>query len=70
MKKTVKINGMHCKHCAKRLETALNALEGVKVKVSFKENVAFITMKQPVADAEIITAIEGEGYEVVTIEEA
>ena len=61
---------MHCKHCAKRLETALNALEGVKVKVSFKENVAFITIETTGRGCEIITAIEDEGYEVVTIEEA
>ncbi len=44
MKKVVKINGMTCEHCQKRVQTALDALPGIKAKVNHKKGEAVITV--------------------------
>ena len=45
-KKTISIEGMHCEHCAKKVESTLNSIEGVdKVKVNLSKKEAIITSK-------------------------
>lgn len=42
-RKTLKISGMHCEHCANTVTNALNGLDGVTAKVSLKENCAEVS---------------------------
>ncbi|MGN0350229.1 MAG: heavy-metal-associated domain-containing protein, partial [Roseburia sp.] len=62
------IEGMTCKHCKARIESRLNALDGVSAKVNLKKKTAVVSMEKDVEDEVIKKAIENVGYEVVKIE--
>lgn len=64
MSKNVKIEGMSCMHCVKHVENALSALEGVE---SFKVEVGSAVVEGNVSDEALKSAIEEEGYDVVSI---
>ena len=67
-KKVVIIEGMHCEHCAKKVENALLALEGVsKVKINLKTKEATILLSGPVQDDVIKEQIETLDYTVLEI---
>ena len=57
---------IHCDHCASSIEGAVGAIEGVeKVKVQIAERTVDVTYDDVSVDrAAIVTAIEGQGYEV------
>jgi len=64
MKTVLKVDGMSCKHCVKRVEEAAKSVAGVKgVSVDLKKGQAEI-----VHDADIIGAVKAaiaeQGYEV------
>lgn len=67
MQRVVKIEGMMCEHCAKRVEAALAAVSGVEsVEVKLKKKSAVVKGE---ADAEALKeAVKAAGYEVVGIE--
>lgn len=65
MKKTIKIEGMHCSHCSARVEKALAAL-GLTAKVDLAAKCAIVEGKD-VADNELRDAVEDLGFEVVSI---
>ena len=45
-KKIISIDGMHCEHCAKKVETTFKSIEGVtKVKVNLSKKEATIISK-------------------------
>jgi len=69
MKKVISIKGMSCEHCQARVEKALNAVEGVEAKVDLKKNNATVTLKTPVDDEVLMSAVKEAGYEPVSIEE-
>ena len=63
MKKTIKITGMTCEHCVKRVKTALAELEGVEnVEVSLAANQATVEVSPEFQDEKITAAIEEAGY--------
>ena len=73
--KKITIEGMVCSHCVETIEKKLKAIEGVgnvkvsldeNVKVSLDEKVAFIS--GGIEDDLIKSEIEGEGYQVISIE--
>jgi copper chaperone CopZ len=67
MKKII-IEGMMCGHCVETIEKKLKSIEGVEdVKVSLDEKTAFISGE--IEDDLIKSAIEGEGYQVISIED-
>ncbi|MBR6044378.1 MAG: heavy metal translocating P-type ATPase [Ruminococcus sp.] len=68
MKKTVKIEGMMCKHCAAHVTKALEAIEGVKPEVSLEDKAAYLTLEKDVPDEVITKAVTDAGYEVTGIE--
>ncbi len=69
MKKTITIEGMMCGHCTGRVEKALNALEGVTlISVSVEEKNAIVKHEDNVSNDTLKTAIEDQGYDVITIE--
>lgn len=65
MTKTMTIEGMMCKHCAARVEKALNALEGVTAAVNLEAKTATVTGEAQ--DAALRKAVEDAGYTVVSI---
>jgi copper chaperone len=57
---------IHCDHCASSIEGAVGAIEGVeKVKVQIDERTVDVTYDDAAVEVDaIVTAIEGQGYEV------
>ncbi len=67
MKKEIKIDGMHCEHCAASVEKALSSLEGVKkVKVKLQKGIA--KLDGEVSDEAIRSAVAEAGFTVTEIE--
>jgi len=63
---TVKISGMSCEHCVKRVARALESLPGVKnVRVSLEKGEATFEQPEGLSLDEIVRAIEEAGYRVV-----
>lgn len=68
MKRTIKINGMMCAHCAAHVKKALEAVSGVSADVVLEDNAAYVTLSKPVDDEALKHAIAEAGYEVTSIE--
>ena len=58
----ININGMTCDHCAQTAQEALNALEGVKASVSYKDALAKVETSGQIDNAQLLKAIEEKGY--------
>ena len=72
MKKIISVTGMHCAHCAKAVEEAMIAIEGItKAKADLTKNNVTVTMKTDVDDKLLIEAITEKGFEAgeITIKE-
>ncbi len=69
MKKTLKIEGMMCKHCQKHVEDALNKIEGVvSVIVNLSDKTAIVILDAEVSDEILSNAVKDAGYDVVSVE--
>lgn len=69
-KMTIKIDGMGCAHCAKKVEETLLNIENVKsAKVNLKEKKATITTNGVVDKMKIREKIENLDYIVKEIED-
>lgn len=67
MKKVIKIDGMHCEHCAAKVEGALSSLDGVKkVKVKLEKGLA--KLDGDISDEAIRAAVSDAGFTVTGIE--
>ena len=64
-KLTLKIEGMKCMHCRENAEKVLNAIDGVKAKVSLENSSAAVTLLKPVSRDTLVKAIEDAGYKVI-----
>ncbi|NCA92459.1 heavy metal translocating P-type ATPase [bacterium] len=58
----IKIEGMSCSHCSKRVEEALNAIEGISAAVDLKKKKATIVSEKPIDTKQILLAVEKAGY--------
>ena len=68
IKKTIKIEGMHCEHCAKKVENALSELDNVKkAKVNLKKQEASIVLEKEIDNKVITEAIENIDFKVTDI---
>lgn len=68
MTKTMLINGMMCGNCKKHVEKALGAVEGVSAaEVDLEAKKAVVTLLSDVSDDVLKSAVEEEGYEVVSV---
>lgn len=65
MEKILFIEGMSCLHCSARVESALNAIDGVQANVDLKKKRA--TVQTEVADDVLVKAVEEAGYKVKKI---
>ena len=62
-KQVLCVEGMHCAHCAARVEKALTAVDGVKsAKVDLEAKTATIKTKTPIDEEKAKQAIEGAGF--------
>lgn len=68
IKKNIKIEGMSCMHCAKKVENGLKEIKEVKsVNVKLEEKNAEVILKQEVENDILKKKIEDLGYEVKEI---
>lgn len=66
---TLKVDGMTCGNCARRVENALNALEGVWAReISFGEGTARVLTKAQPDAAALKKAVADAGYTVLRVE--
>ena len=66
MKKTIKIDGMHCNHCKMRVEKALKGLAGVvSAVVNLEAKTAEIESASEIDDAAIEAAVDDAGFKVI-----
>jgi len=64
-KMEIKITGMSCEHCVKRVKEALSKLEGVKeVYVELASGRGYIVSEKEIPLSIIKEALEKEGYGV------
>jgi len=69
MKKVVKIAGMSCDHCLRRVQNALSSMNGVSdIRIDLKEGTAAFSGTDSLEDEGIREVIEDAGYDVVSIE--
>jgi len=66
--KVISIEGMHCENCTRRVQNALNSLDGVSAKVSGERKEAVVKLGRELSDSELSDLITGLGYRVVSIE--
>lgn len=66
-KLTVKIDGMRCESCRRRVTAAINAIDGAAAMVSLEKREAVVSFERELDDKELINAVEGAGFEVSEI---
>ena len=66
--KVMTIEGMHCENCEIRVENALNRLDHVACKVSWKKKNAVISYSEEVSDDILKETVERLGYQVMQIQ--
>ena len=68
LKKIIKIDGMSCSHCAKKVEDTLLSIDGItKAKVNLKEKIATITLNNNIDNSIIKEKIDALDYKVLDI---
>ena len=65
--KIVKIEGMRCENCHRRVQNALNSIDGVNAKVNGEKAVAVVKLGREIEDSELKEAITSLGYSVTSI---
>lgn len=66
-RKTIRISGMHCDHCAQSVEDRLNQIEGVSASVDYKKGCASVSLDRMVEESTLIHAVEEEGFTVDSV---
>lgn len=67
MKKVLKVKGMTCGHCQKRVEDAVNKLPGLTGEVNLKKEEVLVTVSGEWNEDLVRSAITDAGYEVVSV---
>ena len=65
--KEIKIEGMRCENCNRRVQNALNQLDGVNAKVYGDRAEAVVKLGRDIEDKELEKAVTGLGYRVISI---
>ena len=64
----IKVKGMHCEGCEKRIKNALEDIKGVKeVEADYKKGIVTVEAKAKIADKTLEDTIEHLGFEVEDI---
>lgn len=64
----IRIEGMICEHCRKKVEDSLNAIDGVKAIVDLDRHLAEVKLSKQVPSEVLRKAVEGVGYTVKSVE--
>ena len=68
MKKVITIEGMHCDHCAQKVTSGLEQIDGIKkVKVHLKKKQATVVLEHDVDNNDITSVVKNAGFEVIEI---
>ena len=62
------IDGMTCSNCVRRVENALNQLDGVWAQVDLSSRKAAVRMKQPLPEDTLRDAVRAAGYIVLSVQ--
>lgn len=65
---TLTVDGMVCGNCAKRVENALNTLDGVWATVDLGKKEALVRLKEQLPEARLRDAVREAGYTVMKVE--
>ena len=69
MTKTIKIEGMMCRHCEAAVKKALEALDQVETaEVNHEAGTAVVTLNSKISDDVLKKAVEEKDYTVTGIE--
>ncbi len=61
----IKVSGMSCSHCARRIEEAIRGVSGVKeVKVELESGRVWVGASDGVKKEDVVRAVEQAGYRV------
>ena len=64
---TYQVSGMTCGHCVNSVSSEIGKLAGVRdVKVDLATGAVTVESEQPLADADVMAAVDEAGYQVVT----
>ena len=66
-KKVFQVEGMHCEHCKRRVEEAVNDIKGVAGTVNLKKGELTVSYETEVDDETIITKLEQRDYSVTSV---
>lgn len=66
--KVIKIEGMRCENCNRRVQNALNQLDGVNAKVYGDRAEAVVKLGRDIEDIELEKAVTDLGYRGISIE--
>ena len=62
------VDGMHCSNCARHVENALNAKEGVWAIVKLETNSVLVRSKFPLEWKDLSPVISEEGYTLIKLD--
>lgn len=65
----LKVDGMHCANCARRVENALNSMEGSWATVDLGNKEVALLRKSEATEQELTSVIAKAGYTVLSFEE-
>lgn len=69
MKKTMKVEGMHCGGCSGRLKRTLEALPEVEaVEASHETGIVEVTLKSELSNEALKSTVEGANFTVISID--
>lgn len=68
--KTLLIEGMSCENCEIRVQNALNRLDGISARVSYKRKRALVSYSREISNDLLRQTVERMGYRVTEIREA
>lgn len=58
----LKVEGMTCENCARRVENALNTLDGTWAKVDISTHLAKLRLKEPPDEKKLVRIVAEAGY--------
>ncbi len=64
---TLNVDGMHCANCARRIENALNATEGVWATVTLENKTVQVYSKNILTEEELSKKISDAGYTLINL---
>jgi len=65
----LKVDGMHCANCARRVENALNSMEGSWAMANLGNKEVMLLRKSEITEQELASVIAKAGYTVLSFEE-